>query len=107
IVALAGGTAAVMLFSPAVDNVGARFGGIPSGLPHFAIPHFRLERVPTLLRPAVTVALLGAIESLLSAVVADRMGHDHHEPNTELVAPGIANLASPLFGGRDATRRTR
>jgi sulfate permease, SulP family len=103
IVALAGGTAAVMLFSPAVDTVGARFGGIPSGLPHFAIPHFRLELVPTLLRPAVTVALLGAIESLLSAVVADRMGHDHHEPNTELVAQGIANIASPLFGGLPAT----
>jgi SulP family sulfate permease len=103
IVALAGGTAAVMLFSPAVDTVGARFGGIPSGLPHFAIPRFRLELVPTLLRPAVTVALLGAIESLLSAVVADRMGHDHHEPNTELVAQGIANIASPLFGGLPAT----
>jgi SulP family sulfate permease len=103
ILALAGGTAAVMIFAPGVDTVGARFGGIPSGLPHFAIPHFRLELVPTLLRPAVTVALLGAIESLLSAVVADRMGHDRHEPNTELVAQGIANIVSPLFGGLPAT----
>jgi SulP family sulfate permease len=103
IVALAGGTAAVMIFAPGVDTIGARFGGIPSGLPHFAVPSFRLELVPTLLRPAVTVALLGAIESLLSAVVADRMGHDQHEPNTELVAQGIANIASPLFGGLPAT----
>jgi len=103
IVALTGGTALVMIFAPGIDTVGARFGGIPSGLPHFAIPHFRLELVPTLLRPAVTVALLGAIESLLSAVVADRMGHDHHEPNTELVAQGVANIVSPLFGGLPAT----
>jgi sulfate permease, SulP family len=103
IVALVGGTAAVMIFAPGVDTVGARFGGIPSGLPHFALPHFRPELVPTLLRPAVTVALLGAIESLLSAVVADRMGGDHHEPNTELIAQGVANIVSPLFGGLPAT----
>jgi SulP family sulfate permease len=103
IVALVGGTAAVMVFSPAVDTVGARFGGIPSGLPQFALPRFRPELLTTLLRPAVTVALLGAIESLLSAVVADRMGGDRHEPNTELVAQGIANIASPLFGGLPAT----
>ena len=103
IVALAGGTAAVMMFAPPVDTVGARFGGIPSGLPHFALPQFRPELMLTLLRPAVTVALLGAIESLLSAVVADRMGGDRHEPNTELVAQGIANIASPLFGGLPAT----
>jgi len=103
IVALAAGTAAVMIFAPGVDTVGARFGDIPSGLPHFAVPHFRPELLPTLLRPAVTVALLGAIESLLSAVVADRMGHDHHQPNTELIAQGIANIVSPLFGGLPAT----
>ena len=103
IVALFIGTAVAMLFSAPVDTVGARFGGIPSGLPRLHIPAFHLDLVPTLLRPAITVALLGAIESLLSAVVADRMGGDRHNPNTELVAQGIANIASPLFGGLPAT----
>src|SRR5262245_8102733 len=103
ILALVAGTAAVMLFAPGVDTIGARFGGIPSGLPHVAVPHFRAALLPTLLRPAVTVALLGAIESLLSAVVADRMGGDRHKPNVELVAQGIANIVSPLVGGLPAT----
>ena len=103
IVALVAGTAAVMVVAPGVETVGARFGGIPSGLPHFALPQFRPDLMMTLLRPAVTVALLGAIESLLSAVVADRMGGDRHEPNIELVAQGIANIASPMFGGLPAT----
>jgi SulP family sulfate permease len=67
------------------------------------MPTFRLELVPTLFRPALTVALLGAIESLMSAVVADRMGGDRHNPNVELIAQGIANIASPLFGGLPAT----
>jgi SulP family sulfate permease len=103
IVALLLGTIAAMAFGAPVETVGTRFGGIPAGLPHFSIPVFRPELVPTLLRPAITVALLGAIESLLSAVVADRMGGDHHNPNTELVAQGIANIASPMFGGLPAT----
>jgi len=103
IIALVGGTAAVMIFAPNVDTIGARFGGIPSGLPHVAVPHFRAALLPTLLRPAVTVALLGAIESLLSAVVADRMSGDRHKPNVELVAQGIANIVSPLVGGLPAT----
>jgi SulP family sulfate permease len=103
IVALVGGTAAVLLFAPGVETVGGRFGGIPSGLPHIAIPHFHASLIPTLFRPAITVALLGAIESLLSAVVADRMGHDRHNPNVELIAQGVANIASPLFGGLPAT----
>jgi sulfate permease, SulP family len=103
ILALAGGTAAVMLAGSGVETVGSRFGGIPSGLPHLAIPQFHASLIPTLFRPAMTVALLGAIESLLSAVVADRMGRDRHNPNVELVAQGIANIASPLFGGLPAT----
>jgi len=103
IVALVGGTMTAMIFSGTVDTVGARFGGIPSGLPHLQLPAFHAHLIPTLLRPAITVALLGAIESLLSAVVADRMGGDRHNPNTELVAQGIANIASPLFGGLPAT----
>jgi SulP family sulfate permease len=103
IVALVLGTLASLLFSAPIDTIGARFGGIPSGLPHLRVPQFHPEMVPTLLRPAITVALLGAIESLLSAVVADRMGGDRHNPNVELVAQGVANLASPLFGGLPAT----
>jgi SulP family sulfate permease len=103
ILALVGGTAAVMLAGGGVETVGSRFGGIPSGLPHLAIPVFHASLIPTLFRPALTVALLGAIESLLSAVVADRMGRDRHNPNVELVAQGIANIASPLFGGLPAT----
>ena len=103
IIALLGGTAIAMAFGSPIDTVGARFGGIPSGLPHLVIPAFQPALMPTLLRPAITVALLGAIESLLSAVVADRMGGDRHNPNTELVAQGIANIASPMFGGLPAT----
>jgi SulP family sulfate permease len=103
IVALVLGTAAALLLHAPIDTVGTRFGGIPSGLPHLRIPLFRPALIPTLLRPAITVALLGAIESLLSAVVADRMGHDHHNPNVELTAQGIANIVSPVFGGLPAT----
>ena len=103
IVALFGGTVAAALLQLDVATIGTRFGGIPSGLPAFQVPKFRPELVLTLLSPAVTVAMLGAIESLLSAVVADRMGRDRHNPNTELFAQGVANIASPLFGGLPAT----
>ena len=103
IVALVGGTAAVMLIGLDVDTIGTRFGGIPSGLPDVQIPRFDAALIPTLLRPALTVALLGAIESLMSAVVADRMGRDQHSPNVELVAQGVANVVSPMFGGLPAT----
>ena len=103
IVALIGGTAIVMLTGVSVETIGTRFGGIPAGLPDLHIPHFDSALIPVLLRPALTVALLGAIESLLSAVVADRMGGDRHNPNVELVAQGVANIASPLFGGLPAT----
>ncbi|PYR94058.1 MAG: sodium-independent anion transporter [Acidobacteria bacterium] len=103
ILALVAGTAAVVLAGVGVETVGSRFGGIPGGLPELRMPAFKLALVPVLLRPALTVALLGAIESLLSAVVADRMGNDQHNPNTELVAQGIANIASPMFGGLPAT----
>ncbi len=86
-----------------VETIGTRFGGIPSGLPSFNVPVLRPELLLPLLSPALTVAMLGAIESLLSAVVADRMSGDRHNPNVELVAQGIANIASPLFGGLPAT----
>src|SRR5688572_5362159 len=103
IVALFAGTIAAALLQLDVATIGSRFGGIPSGLPAFRIPEFRPELALTLLSPAVTVAMLGAIESLLSAVVADRMGGDRHNPNTELFAQGVANIVSPLFGGLPAT----
>ena len=103
IVALLVGTAAVMIFKLPVETIGTRFGGIPSGLPHLAVPKFRSDLIHGLLGPAVTVAMLGAIESLMSAVVSDRMSNDRHNPNVELVGQGIANIASPLFGGLPAT----
>ena len=103
IVALFAGTAAAGVFGLDVATIGSRFGGIPSGLPHLQMPVFQPQLILGLLSPALTVAMLGAIESLLSAVVADRMGGDRHNPNTELFAQGIANIISPLFGGLPAT----
>jgi SulP family sulfate permease len=103
IVALFAGTGAAMVFGLDVATIGSRFGGIPAGLPAFHVPVFRPGLILTLLSPAFTVAMLGAIESLLSAVVADRMGGDRHNPNTELFAQGVANIVSPLFGGLPAT----
>lgn len=103
IVALIAGTVAVIVFKLPVETIGSRFGGIPQGLPEFHIPPFRLDLVPVLISPALTVAMLGAIESLMSATVADRMSNDKHNPNVELVAQGIANVAAPLFGGLPAT----
>jgi SulP family sulfate permease len=103
IVALFAGTGAAMLLQLDVATIGSRFGGIPAGLPSFHVPAFRPELVLTLISPALTVAMLGAIESLLSAVVADRMGGDRHNPNTELFAQGVANVVSPLLGGLPAT----
>lgn len=97
------GTGAAMVLGLNVETIGSRFGGIPSGLPNFQVPMFRPGLILTLISPAFTVAMLGAIESLLSAVVADRMGGDRHNPNTELFAQGIANIVSPLFGGLPAT----
>jgi SulP family sulfate permease len=103
IIALVGGTAAAALLGLDVETIGTRFGGIPSGLPTPHFPAFQAALIPVLIRPAVTVAMLGAIESLMSAVVADRMGKDRHNPNVELVAQGVANIASPIFGGLPAT----
>jgi SulP family sulfate permease len=86
-----------------VETIGSRFGGIPQGLPPFTMPQLHSEHILPLLPSAFTVALLGAIESLLSAVVADSMSGDRHNSNVELVAQGVANLLSPLFGGIPAT----
>ena len=103
IVAMVMGTIVVSIFKLPVETIGSRFGGIPSGLPHFQIPTFRPELIHGLLGPALTVAMLGAIESLMSAVVSDRMSNDRHNPNVELVAQGVANVVSPMFGGLPAT----
>ncbi|HEX4071885.1 MAG TPA: SulP family inorganic anion transporter [Planctomycetaceae bacterium] len=96
-------TVAVVAMRLPVESIGTRFGGIPSGLPAFAFPEFHPEMIGPLLVPAFTVAMLGAIESLLSAVVADRMSGSHHNPNVELTAQGLANIVSPLVGGLPAT----
>jgi len=103
IVALIVGTAAVFFFKLPVETIGTRFGGIPSGLPHLQFPKFHADLIHGLLGPAVTVAMLGAIESLMSAVVSDRMSNDHHNPNVELMGQGVANIVSPMFGGLPAT----
>jgi SulP family sulfate permease len=86
-----------------VATIGSAFGGIPRSLPSFAMPSFDVAQVLSLVGPAFTIALLGAIESLLSAVVADGMGGTRHDSNQELIGQGIANIVSPLFGGFAAT----
>ncbi|NDQ58022.1 MAG: STAS domain-containing protein [Acidipila sp.] len=103
IVVLFCGTAAAWALGLHIETIGSRFGGIPQGLPHIVVPQFHVEILHTLLRPAITIAVLGAIESLMSAVVADRMTGDRHNPNVELIAQGFANIVSPLFGGLPAT----
>jgi len=103
IVVLVLATASAWIFHLPVETIETRFGGIPAGMPHFAMPALRLDLVLPLLSPALTVAMLGAIESLLSAVVSDRMSGDRHNPNVELFAQGVANIMSPLVGGLPAT----
>jgi sulfate permease, SulP family len=88
---------------PGVATIGTAFGGIPSGLPSLQIPHVTAERVIELIGPAFAIAMLGAIESLLSAVVADGMGGTRHDSNQELMGQGVANIVAPLFGGFAAT----
>ena len=103
IVALFAATALVILFKLPVETIGTRFGGIPSGFPGLKIPRFHVDLLRPLFAPAITVAMLGAIESLMTAVVSDRMSGGKHNPNVELVGQGIANICSPLFGGLPAT----
>jgi sulfate permease, SulP family len=103
IVALFVGTALVAMFKLHVETIGTRFGGLPSGFPRMHIPQFHAGLLRPLIPPAITVAMLGAIESLMSAVVSDRMSGDKHNPNVELVGQGVANIFSPLFGGLPAT----
>jgi SulP family sulfate permease len=86
-----------------VATIGSAFGGIPRGLPTFTAPDLSLTQIITLIGPAFTIAMLGAIESLLSAVVADGMAGTRHDSNQELIGQGLANIAAPLFGGFAAT----
>lgn len=103
IVALVGGTLAAWAFALPVETIASRFGAVPSGLPTVHLPVFDPSLITKLISPAVTVAMLGAIESLMSAVVADRMSGDRHNPNVELIAQGVANVISPMVGGLPAT----
>ena len=93
----------VQFFHLPVETIGSRFGEIPSGLPSPHFPSLNFAELKPLVGPAFTVALLGAIESLLSATVADGMIESKHRSNTELIAQGIANIMSPIFGGIPAT----
>ena len=102
-VALIVTTVLAQLLHLPVETIGARFGAIHAGLPQPSIPHLSLPLIQALAGPAFTIALLAAVESLLSAVVADGMIGGRHRSNMELVAQGVANIASPLFGGMPAT----
>jgi len=102
-VALIATTLAVKLFNIPVETIGTRFGAISATLPHPIVPHVSLSQLTALVAPAFTIALLAAVESLLSAVVADGMIGGRHRSNMELIAQGVANIVSPIFGGMPAT----
>jgi SulP family sulfate permease len=103
LVVMTAATVATYLFNLPVETIGTRFGSIPRTLPVPSFPEVTLERMQTLVSPAITIAILAAIESLLSAVVADGMIGGRHRPNMELVAQGAANIFAPVFGGIPAT----
>ena len=103
LVALLAATAVVQLFDLPIETIGSRFGTVPNSLPAPHIPRVDWAMVPDLVSPAVSIAILAGIESLLSAVVADGMTGRRHRSNMELVAQGVANIASPIFGGIPAT----
>ncbi|MCC6460878.1 MAG: STAS domain-containing protein [Saprospiraceae bacterium] len=96
-------TPLVQLFHLPVDTIQTRFGDIPTSLPVPALPHVTWTMLHELIRPAFTIAMLGAIESLLCAVVADSMAGGNHRSNTELIAQGLGNIGAALFGGIPAT----
>jgi SulP family sulfate permease len=103
LVALLAGTVAAQLLDLPVETIGSRFGAIPSSLPSPVLPSISFAELRELVGPALAIATLGAIESLLSAVVADGMIGGRHRSNMELIAQGVANIVSPLFGGMPAT----
>lgn len=103
VVALVVGTLFASITGLEIATIGSTFGGIPDSLPAFSMPEFKWADLQGLIVPSLTIAILAAIESLLSAVVADGMIEDKHDSNQELMAQGIANIVSPLFGGIPAT----
>ena len=104
VIALVSLSLVTWVFSLPVETIGSRFGGIPQGVPGFALPDFSWETVKQLVSPTLTIAMLGAIESLLCARVADQLSDfPKHDPNQELMAPGAANFVVPFFGGMPAT----
>ena len=103
IIALVFATSVTWLLNLPVETIGSKFGGIPSSLPRFTWPEFSWDSARFLLMPTLTLTLLGAIESLLCARIADGMIGDRHNPNQELMAQGVANFVTPFFGGMPAT----
>ncbi len=103
VLVIACASAAVAMFPLPVDTIYSRFGALPSGLPSPSIPHISVGRISELLPSAFLIAFLAAVESLLSAIVADRMIGGSHRTGAELVAQGAANIVAPLFGGLPAT----
>ncbi|MBP3929649.1 MAG: SulP family inorganic anion transporter [Peptostreptococcaceae bacterium] len=103
IIALAVATIVVKVFNLPVETIGSRFSNISSTIPMPTIPKMDMSTIVSLIQPAFTIAILGAVESLLSCVVADKMIDDTHNSNSELVAQGLGNIASALFGGIPAT----
>jgi SulP family sulfate permease len=105
VVALVSATLAVWAFGLPVETIGSRFGGIPSALPALALPPFSWDSAKQLVTPTLTIALLGAVESLLCARIADNAAPalPRHDPSQELMGQGIANVVSPLFGGMPVT----
>jgi len=103
IVAVVAGTVLVAVFKLPVETIGSKFGGIPQGWPSLQLPQWDVAHLSSLIRPAFTIAMLGAIESLLAAVVADGLIDDRHDSNQELMAQGAANFIVPLFGGLPVT----
>lgn len=103
VIAMAAATIITSTFNLPVDTIGSRFGGIPSGLPSFEWIPISWGTAQFVIAPAITLALLGAIESLLCARIADGLIHDRHESNQELMAQGVANVVTPFFGGMPAT----
>lgn len=103
IITLIAGTLITQIFGLQIETIGSKFGGIPQGLPEFTVPAYSWNAIKGLFLPAITLAILGAIESLLCARVADTMIKDKHDSNQELLAQGFANMVVPFFGGMPAT----
>ena len=103
ILALAMGSALVFLLDLPVETIASRFGALPNALPIPSLPDLSWDRIVSLFPSALIIAFLAGVESLLSAMVADRMINGKHRPNAELTAQGVANIASALFGGLPAT----